>query len=180
MSRLVVPLGLLVLLPVALWGQPKAQPVVAEGSSVTFRIKNAGIWVDGSFGSFRGTVAFDPADLGHCQLEAEADASSLETGIGARDRHLKEADYFDVANYPKLRFRATAFAQVAGAYQVTGELTLKATTKTVTLPVTARQVGGRWVLTTTFRLNRRDYGVGGSSWVLSDTVEVTATLSAGP
>src|SRR5437867_5930117 len=80
---------------------------IDEGSKVHFTINNFGIATGGNFKGLSGSIKFDPANLAASDFDASVDANSIDTDIEARDNHLRKAEYFDVAAYPKLSFKST-------------------------------------------------------------------------
>ena len=106
-------------------------------SEIGFRVKHLVIsTVSGKFTRFEGKLEGDPADLSKAQISFSADIDSITTGNEQRDGHLKSADFFDAANHPKLTFRSTSIVHKGGNdYKVTGDLTIRHTTKPVTLNV---------------------------------------------
>lgn len=91
--------------------------------------------VRGRFRKFRGTieVADRPEDS---WVEAVIDAAGIDTGDETRDEHLRSQDFLHVERYPELPFRSTA-VRPAGEdrWEVTGDLTIRGVTKSVTLNV---------------------------------------------
>lgn len=143
--------------------------LTSEDTAVTFSIKNAGIQVDGSFSEVRGRIAFDPEALDESQIRAEVATKGIDTGMGLRDSHLRKAEYFHVQQYPYMRFESTRIEQAGSdQYVAHGELTIKDVTRPVQIPFSfdGKSFVGR------FSLNRRDYGVGDKSWILSDDVRI--------
>lgn len=175
-------LAILAVLLVAVAGQAQVAPksVVAAQSRAEFRIKNLGFWVDGTFEKVGGTVAFDAGNLSASRIEAWAEVSSISTGIGLRDRHLQKEEYFDAEKHPRLTFTSTRFYKDAKrGLLATGTFTLKGIRKTVTLPVLVTKEGGYTRFSTTFEIDRRDYGVGGGG-TLGSSVKITVTLATAP
>jgi polyisoprenoid-binding protein YceI len=91
-------------------------------STVEFRVKH--VWglktVTGRFTRFDGT--YTAVDDG-ATLELDIDASSLDTGNGQRDRHLRGADFFHVEQHPHVRFTSTHVSDLEnGKLLVEGEL----------------------------------------------------------
>jgi len=148
-------------------------------SSAWFAIKNAGFTVEGKFKQLAATASFD-SEGQPVTLEATAQTASLDTDSKTRDGHLKGDDYFDVAKYPTIRFVATRFEGSEGAMIAIGQLTIKKFTKEVRLPVKIISANGRVSLSTEFKLNRREYGVGGSSWIMSDEAMLKISLAFEP
>lgn len=150
-----------------------------EGSSVKFKIKNFGSIVTGTMKGVQGTIEFDPAQLTAARFDVSVDATTVDTNSGMRDRHLKKDEYFDVEKYPRLRFVSTSVTPSGtGKYVVTGTLTIKSTTKSISFPFTHSSVGGNAVFEGEFSLNRRDFSVGGGSFSLSDDLKVLLKISA--
>lgn len=146
-------------------------------SSVTFKIKNAGIGVDGSFKGFQGTVDFNPDDLASSKFDVSVDAKTVDTDNGTRDNHLREDEYFGVEKHPKISMKSTSISKVSeGKYKATFDLTLKGKTKSVSFPFSYTKISTGYKLNGSFEIDRRDYGVGGSSWILSDDVKVFISL----
>jgi polyisoprenoid-binding protein YceI len=145
-------------------------PLTVSKASVAFKIKNAGLNVNGSFGGFQGTLAFDPANPAAGQLTASVDANSINTGINSRDNHLRKPEYFNVAQYPRISLKSTRItAKNGGTFEGMFDLTLKGRTRSVAIPFTF----SNGLLTGTFQIDRRDYGVGGNSLIMGDIVTIT-------
>ncbi|MEP7108200.1 MAG: YceI family protein [Ferruginibacter sp.] len=151
-----------------------------NGSDVKFSIKNFGFSVGGSFKGLKGKASFDPGDLAATSISATVDAATVNTGSGSRDSHLKKEDYFDVEKYPLISFIATKITNSTkeGVLFIEGKITIKGVTKTVSFPFTATPKPGGYLLEGEFKLNRRDFGVGGSSMVMSDNLTVSLSVFA--
>ena len=151
-----------------------------EQSSVKFSIKNFGIQTSGSFKGLTGEIIFDAANPAASSFKVSVNASSVNTGIGARDNHLRKEQYFDVANYPLISFSSVQIASAAGAgnYIVKGIVSIKGISKEISFPFTAATVNDGIQFKGTFKINRRDFNVGGNSLVLGDDVIVSISLFA--
>ncbi len=146
-------------------------------SSITFKIKNAGIGVDGSFKGFQGTVDFNPDNLKTSKFDVSVEAKTIDTDNGARDNHLREEEYFGVEKHPKISMKSTKIEKISdGKYKATFNLTLKGTTKAVSFPFSYSKTSTGYKLNGSFEIDRRDFKVGGSSWILSDDVKVFIDL----
>ena len=136
-------------------------------SEVKFKVKHLVIsTVTGHFSKFNATIDGNVEDLTKARMSFDADVESIDTKNAQRDGHLKSADFFDAGNYPKLTFTAKDVTRSGDQeYKVTGDLTIRGTTKPVTLNATyngaAKGFGG--VDVTAFeisgKLNRRDFGL---------------------
>jgi polyisoprenoid-binding protein YceI len=92
--------------------------------------------VRGTFSGVKGTVVYDPADPSATQVDATIDAATISTGDPKRDGHLKTADFLDVEKYPAITFKAKRTEKTGdGEFKVTGDLTIRGTTREVTLNV---------------------------------------------
>jgi polyisoprenoid-binding protein YceI len=99
-------------------------------------------------------------------IAAEIEAASVDTRDDQRDGHLRSADFFDVDNYPRLTFKSTSISKVSDTtFDVTGDLKIRSTTKSVTFPVeiegqaTDPQGGRRIGYSARLRIDRRDFGL---------------------
>lgn len=88
----------------------------------------------GQFSGASGTLVLDRENLASSKLEVAIDAATINTHNTDRDNHLRSPDFFDVANHPKVTFVAkSAKTDSGGDLKVTGDLTIKGTTKSVEL-----------------------------------------------
>jgi polyisoprenoid-binding protein YceI len=76
---------------------------VDAGSALKFTIGNFGFDVNGTFSGFMGTITFDPQTPTTASFDVTIDAATVNTDNQLRDSHLKGADYFDVADYARIR-----------------------------------------------------------------------------
>ncbi len=152
---------------------------VAGESVVSFSLKNFGFKTGGTLDAPEGDIVFNPDDLAKSSFKVTIKVESINTGNESRDEHLKEANYFDVKNYPLIRFVSSSVTEAAkkGSYQTRGTLTVKNKSKEITLPFTAEKNGNGWLFSGSFKMNRKDYDVGGSS-TLSDEVTVEIKVVA--
>ena len=142
-------------------------------SKITFEIKNLGIKTGGSIGSMQADVNFDPAKLDASKIEAVADITTINTDNNTRDGHLKGEDYFDVAKYPKITMSSVSFKKKGGNdYVGQFNITIKDKTKLVDLPFTYTNAGSTALLKGSFKINRRDFGIGGGSLTLANEATI--------
>ena len=166
---------LLLLLPVVLFAFsiPEFRPV-DKTDSVTFAIKNFGINTKGEFQGLKGSIKWDAANPSSSSFDVSVDVNTINTAIDLRDQDLKEEKWFDASKYPTINFKSTNVT----ATNVTGDLTIKGVTKQVSFPFTVTSVASGYRFEGSFPLNRRDFGVGGSSFTLSDNVQVMLKIYA--
>jgi polyisoprenoid-binding protein YceI len=122
--------------------------------------------VRGHFAKYTGAIQLDEAELTRSTVQVTIDAASIETGVADRDKHLRSADFFDVANFPYLQFRSKSIVRIDDVrYYVIGDLTIRDVTREVRLEA---EYGGRakdpWGnervgFTAKVSLDRKDFGL---------------------
>ena len=101
-------------------------------SHVAFSVKHLGLsTVRGSFGQLSGTINEQDGQVEGA--EAEIDIASISTNQQGRDEHLRGADFFDVATYPTAHFKLIKADRKGSDLTVTGDLSIRGVTKSVTL-----------------------------------------------
>ncbi|WP_158826106.1 YceI family protein [Mucilaginibacter lacusdianchii] len=106
-------------------------------SEVQFKVKHLVIsTVTGAFRKFEGEVVTESDDFQDSEIDFSLDVESIDTNQEARDQHLKSAEFFDAATYPKISFKSTSLKKVdSDTYKLEGNLTVRDVTKPVTLDV---------------------------------------------
>lgn len=152
---------------------------VDSGSEVTFKIKNLGFNTGGSFSGLAGAITFTPDNPAGCSFDVHIEAKTVNTGVEMRDNHLRSDDYFDVKNYPQIRFvsEKVSGTKKSGTLFVSGKLTMKGITKDISFPFTAQPIPNGYLFNGQFKLNRRDFKIGGGSTV-SDNLTVLLKVVA--
>ena len=104
---------------------------------------HAGVSVQtAEFISVNGTLELDPDNVANSTLDVTIDASSISSGFGPLDDHLKSADFLEVETYPEITFKSTEIKQTGDdTADVTGDLTIHGVTKPVTLKTTLTHRG---------------------------------------
>ncbi len=150
------------------------------GSSVTFSIKNFGLNTGGSFKGLAGSIRFNAQSPEMGFFNVSVNANSIDTDNKSRDKHLRKEEYFHAEKYPTLSFISTKVVRstVTGTYILYGKLTIKAVTRDVSFPFTAIDKGNGWLFTGEYKINRLDYGVGGSSAFLGDNLKISLKVFA--
>ena len=121
--------------------------------------------VKGRFGEVSGKVVADDADPAGAQIEATINVASIDTREAQRDAHLRSADFFDAENFPTLTFRGTRIEKAGDGLKVTGDLTIRGTTREVVLDVTSEGRvkdpwgGERAGYSATTKIKRSDFGL---------------------
>jgi len=125
--------------------------------------------VRGRITDVRGAITVDEQNPERSSVEVELGAKSLSTGVEQRDQHLHSADFLDAETYPTITFKSRriegARAQEGGRFKVTGDLTIRGTTREVTLDSTYEGRGKdpwggeRLSFNATTRIDRRKFGL---------------------
>ncbi len=121
--------------------------------------------VEGSFGSVYGNVTSKGNDFNGANVDIQIDATTIYTADDGRDKHLKSADFFEVAKYPNLLFKSTSLEVNGKSVTLKGNLTIKDKTKLVVLKGNFGGVqNDPWGntkagFTLTGKINRKDFNV---------------------
>ncbi len=160
---------------------------------IEFKVNHQGLSeVPGFFRDFTGSVNYNAADITKSTVEFTAQMTSVDTGIAPRDKHLRSADFFDVEKFPEMTFKSTKVEKKGKGMIVTGDLTLKGVTKSVSIPFTiagwlpaSERSGGKMGISGETMINRKDFGVNydqklpGGIAVVSDNIKVALQIEAG-
>jgi polyisoprenoid-binding protein YceI len=138
------------------------------------------------FGKVDGSITYDPANVGASKVEVTIPLSGLNSHVADFDAHLRSADFFDADKFPTITFKSTSVkAAGKGKLKVTGDLTIKGTTKPVVLDVTINKVAVQPMakreaagFSATATIKRSDFGVGLYAPNVSDAVKLSITTEA--
>lgn len=157
-------------------------------SSVGFTIRHFVSRVPCRFTQFSGTITVDRDSLENSSVDAVIETTSFNTFNDRRDADVKSPSYLDVAKHGTMTFKSTSWKKTGdGMFDVTGNLTIKETTRPVVLKVTllgfgpgmrGAQLSG-WEAATT--ISRTEFGVNGPPMVgkvLGDDVAISITVEA--
>ena len=140
--------------------------------SIDFVIRNVGINVDGHFEVFNIDTDFDATGK-LLEINGIIKVASIETGIDSRDEHLLKADYFDIENYENITLVSKKIEYKSyGVFSVVAILTIKDKSKEILITVNRDKLDNQYKITSNFVINRRDFEVGGRSFVLGNTVKI--------
>src|ERR1044071_1154860 len=116
---------------------------------------------NGSFGDFSGQIDYaGTPEQSRVNIVMKAD--SLTTDTPDLTKHLKTADFFDVAKFPEATFVSTSIkpgGENGASHTITGNLTLHGVTKAVTFPATISVTPDVASVDSTFSINRKDFGI---------------------
>jgi polyisoprenoid-binding protein YceI len=169
---------------------PSAQPAGAQTYVITpenSKIEFVGSKVtgshNGSFQKFAGEVHYT-GDVNASHVTITIQADSLNTDTPDLTKHLKTADFFDVAKYPEAKFESTAIkagGDKGASHTVTGNLTLHGVTKSISFPATIAAAPDAVTVDSTFAVNRKDFGInyaGAADNLIRDDVVLTLKIRA--
>lgn len=122
--------------------------------------------VRGRFGDVMGTIVFDQERPERSSVRTTVAAASIDTRNEARDEHLRSADFLDAASFPLLTFESTSVTpRGRGGALITGDLTIRGTTRQVTLDAEFHGIvndpwgNTRAGFSATTAINRKDFGL---------------------
>lgn len=153
-------------------------------SCALFRVQHlgAGQFI-GRFNELEGSFTFDGTGDSPPTFDVAIPIASVDTNNGRLDGHLKNADFFNAVEFPKMTFKSTSAAKTGDrTWNVTGELTMVGVTKTVTAAVewtgTATMRDKRSGFEAIFTVKRSDFGVmyGVQNGALGDDTRVTVSM----
>ena len=175
MKKILFALMIIVLaMPSMVFGQ-KWTP---QSSEVSFQIKNAGLTVTGRFTGLKTNLIFNPSDLAKSSLSASVEVATVKTGIDKRDEDLQEEKYFNTDKYKQIEVKSTKLYKKGAQYAGMFNVTIKGVTKQVEIPFEFTASGNDALFKGSFTINRRDFGVGGSSVMMSDNLTVNIMIKA--
>jgi len=108
---------------------------------IQFKVKHLGYsWLLGNFNSFSGSFTFDAEKPSTNSASVNIDVNSVFTNHAERDKHLRSADFFDVAKYPTASFVSTGYEDKGNGHGILkGKLTLRGVSKEIAIDV--HQIG---------------------------------------
>jgi polyisoprenoid-binding protein YceI len=167
-----------------------AWKIDAAHSSIEFSVKHMMITtVRGRFGEFDGNLSVDGSNLLNSTVEGYIQTASVDTRDANRDGHLRSADFFDAERFPRMTFRSTKLEKAGdGQYKLTGDLTIKDVTRSITFDVSDDGRGKdpwgnqRWGVSATAAISRKDFGLNWNvaletgGWLVGDQVKISAEV----
>ena len=159
-------------------------------STVGFQVKHMAISkTNGVFDDFTGTFSFEPGKPETWICEAVIQAASINTNNEKRDDHLRNEDFFNVAEFPTIPFKSTGVKMDDDSEgTLKGDLTIHGVTKPVEMDfevlgtVTDPWGNERAGFSATLKINRQDYGLSynsvleAGSLVVGDEVKITLEI----
>ena len=146
-------------------------------SKVTAVSKQMNVPTEGVFKKFSAQVKFDPAKAAQGSAQVTIDIASYDLGDKMYNDQVAGKDWFDAKAYPQATFVSKAIAPAGGnKYNVTGKLTIKGKTETLTVPVTVTQAGATQTFDGVLPIRRSAFNVGTGEWkdtsIVADDVQI--------
>ncbi|MEM9720040.1 MAG: YceI family protein [Bacteroidota bacterium] len=158
-------------------------PIELSHSYLQFEVTYMGYAkVKGNFGKFYGSVYYNPEAPNQTSVSFQVDVESIDTNNDWRDKDLQSGNWFLAEEFPHIRFSSTSVEKQGEGFIVTGDLSIKETTKEISFPI-APPMGvlqdirkdDQVIFVGEYTLNRKEYGVMGKNW--SQVKEGIAALS---
>lgn len=122
--------------------------------------------VRGKFTDFSVDINFDETAITKSSVTATIKATSIDTGVEARDKHLRTADFFEVEKYPEITFQSRKIVKKGKHFIAIGTFTMHGVSKELSIPFTStgkfyNQVTKKNLMgfSANLQLDRRDYGM---------------------
>jgi polyisoprenoid-binding protein YceI len=139
--------------------------IQTDKSTLDFVYKQMGVSVDGSFKKFAAQLSFDPAKLSTAKAALDLYVTSIDTGFDEGNEEVASKAWFNAKAFPRAKFESTSFKALGGnRYEVTGKMSIKGRTQTVTAPFTLNQQGSNAIVDGAFVLKRADFAIGEGAW----------------
>jgi polyisoprenoid-binding protein YceI len=151
-----------------------------NGSEITFSINNFGLSTKGSLSGLAGSISWNQQDLKSASFNVSVATKTINTDNRLRDEHLKNSDYFNVEKFALINIQSNQITvgNQPGEFKMDAILTIKGVSKKISFPFRVMYQNGKNIFTTNFEINRRDFGIGGGSISLSNTVKISLKIVA--
>jgi polyisoprenoid-binding protein YceI len=181
-SRIAVTAGLAAALSLPAAAATSTWQIDPAHSSAQFAVKHLMIsTVRGAFTSVKGSVQLDDKDVTKSSVEVTIDVNSVDTRQPDRDKDLRSDHFFDADHFSTITFKSTKVEQVSpGKLKVTGNLTIRGTTKEVVLdvdgptaPVKDPWGNQRIGVSASSKVIRQDFGITYGPGMIGDEISIT-------
>jgi len=132
----------------------------------------------GSFKKMEGTIDFNEQSLETSKFNFSIAISSIKTGNGMRDKKAQTEEWFDAKKYPNIKFVSKTVEKEDDLYKITGELSIKGTTKVYVVKAKKSGSGNTISFAGSINVNRMDFKIGKKSDVVPDIMKVSFNLPA--
>lgn len=164
-------------------GQAQRYQITPQNSKIQFVGSKVTGKHDGSFGDFSGAIDYAGSPE-NSRVSINIKTDSIAADDPDLTKHLKTADFFDVAKYPEASFVSTSIkpgGEKGATHTVTGNLTMHGVTKAITFPATINVTPDLASVDSNFSINRKDFGInyaGAADNLIRDDVVLTLNVRA--
>ena len=122
--------------------------------------------MDGGFSELKASeFSFDPQNPEAAKVTIEVALAGIDAGYAEANAELEKEEWLALAAHPLATFQSGKVEALPdGSYQVTGDLSIKGTTKEITVPFTFTEEGDKGIFEGSFTFQRADFGVGEGQW----------------
>ncbi|HLR78168.1 MAG TPA: YceI family protein [Burkholderiaceae bacterium] len=158
----------------------------SEASQVSFAYSQMGVGMEGGFGDIRASeFHFDTDNPESSQVTIEIPLASIDAGYADANDELEKPEWLSLADHPVATFESGSVQAIDEQnYEVTGDLTIKGHTKTVTVPFTFKEDGDTGIFEGDLTFQRTDFGIGEGPWgdvsIVADDIQVKFHIVARP
>lgn len=151
-------------------------------SGIDFRVRHFINMVPGAFTTFEGEIHFDSENPANSKVAASIEIGSVNTRNDDRDAHLRQDDFFNVAEFPVMTFESTAWEPTGDdTFKVTGDLSFHGHTHPVTIEVHyLGETEGRGVMRSGWRgtttVDRTKWGMDGYTAFIGSRIPVELNI----
>lgn len=189
MKRFLLSVAALVMMTAPTLAQAEVQTYKYDTvhTQIMFFVSHLGFSIsEGEFHDFDGSINLDMNDPSKSNVDVTIKTDSIDMDDAKWDAHMKNADFFDVEQYPKMTFKSTN-VEVTGedTAKVTGDLTILDVTKPVTLDVKLNKIGDHPMnkkptvgFSATTRIKRSDFGMKYALPMVGDDVDIRIEVEA--
>lgn len=149
-----------IVLAMGLCASAQAAPVDAKQSQIKATFKQMSVPVSGEFKALSGDIEFDANKPEATKARLVVKTASFDLGNAMYNKEVAKPEWFDSQKHPDAVFTVNSVKPAGGAFQGTGELTLRGVKKPIQFPVKIVTQAGKHVFTGQAKLKRLDFGVG--------------------
>ena len=147
---------------------------ITDAFSLTFKSADP----SGSFKTMEGTIDFNAQNLASSKFNLSIDISTIKTGNGMRDKKAQTKEWFNSKEYPMIKFNSTLVEKEDDGLKITGNLTIKGTSKVYVIKAKKSGSGKAISFSGTVNVNRMDFKIGKKSDIVPDIMKVSFDLPA--
>lgn len=150
--------------------------LTGENTKISFVGTKPGGKHEGGFKKLAGAAVIDSEVLKKLEVIIETD--SIYSDNEKLTAHLKAPDFFGVKDNPKAKFASTKIEKTEKGVSITGDMTINGKTKHITIPATVVAKDGSLKITSTFFIDKRDYGMTYGGGKIDDQVTIQVAVDA--